>query len=638
MHGHIPSLGIREPVEPFTDVSDTGPTVMRYAERLLSSDSSLQDLQDVSKSIGSVPAPFLEAVIQHGVKIRLLSDRERYEDASPVLAKFLAENSLKNTPEETLATVHAIYVPGEKTIYATDRKPGALVHEIGHAFDHALDGTKYNYRTDVIVQKAYGAGEFLNSYAAKNAQEAFAEWFRAYSGVPIAALDPASMDILAYAYEQSPTAMRYMQTLEDAISIALAQDPQAFIPNSSFDRKLEVVARSQIAALLGVDVQEIDVDQLEGARDHLLPANISPPNQQEMPQQLSSGESKMSTSQVTEPYDPSTEKQINEFRGAEYFLSNSSPSPVVYEGVRYPTVEHAFAAASTTNETDRRKIAALESPVEARRAARDLQVRPDWEKIQYGVMLELVREKFRSEKEKDRLLATENATLINSNTRGDMTWGVDQKTGIGENWLGNILMQVRTELRSGSQEPSHEQAIPEPSSPIDETNPKADGDASSSSTTVGEQDVFVIESTTKREAEARKIQQMRFHVHANGDVSYRFSDLHSRVFGGVAFTDRGQRITIESKDQRSVKAAMQYAKESWGDHPVLLRISSASGSGDVMLREAVSAGLNVKNPELQNRIKALQEERSNLRFGHKNIRSVRTSARENRENAVERAG
>ena len=45
----------------------------------------------------------------------------------------------------------------------------------------------------------------------------------------------------------------------------------------------------------------------------------------------------------------------------------------------------------------------------------------------------------------DKLLATEDAILIEGNTWDDVFWGVCD--GKGENWLGKILMDVRTELR-----------------------------------------------------------------------------------------------------------------------------------------------------------------------------------------------
>jgi predicted NAD-dependent protein-ADP-ribosyltransferase YbiA (DUF1768 family) len=51
----------------------------------------------------------------------------------------------------------------------------------------------------------------------------------------------------------------------------------------------------------------------------------------------------------------------------------------------------------------------------------------------------------------EKLLATGDRMLIEGNTWGDRRWGCVQAqdgTWRGRNWLGEILMQVREELRS----------------------------------------------------------------------------------------------------------------------------------------------------------------------------------------------
>ena len=44
-----------------------------------------------------------------------------------------------------------------------------------------------------------------------------------------------------------------------------------------------------------------------------------------------------------------TTAKIGEFDGKFRFLSNFYPSPIFYDGILYPTVEHAFQAAKTVN-------------------------------------------------------------------------------------------------------------------------------------------------------------------------------------------------------------------------------------------------------------------------------------------------
>jgi predicted NAD-dependent protein-ADP-ribosyltransferase YbiA (DUF1768 family) len=46
------------------------------------------------------------------------------------------------------------------------------------------------------------------------------------------------------------------------------------------------------------------------------------------------------------------------------------------------------------------------------------------------------------------LLETKDATLIEGNTWGDQYWGVC--AGVGENHLGKLLMQIRSELQTAA--------------------------------------------------------------------------------------------------------------------------------------------------------------------------------------------
>jgi len=143
-----------------------------------------------------------------------------------------------------------------------------------------------------------------------------------------------------------------------------------------------------------------------------------------------------------------TPGKVVEFQDEYRFLSNFWPAEVVFEGLTYPTVEHAYQAAKTMDPAERRRIAALATPSEAKRAGRALAVRGDWETAKFAVMETCVRYKFaHHEGLRRKLLATGEAELEEGNTWGDRVWGVYQ--GAGENRLGKILMKVRGELREG---------------------------------------------------------------------------------------------------------------------------------------------------------------------------------------------
>lgn len=137
---------------------------------------------------------------------------------------------------------------------------------------------------------------------------------------------------------------------------------------------------------------------------------------------------------------------INSFRGEHGFLSNFYPAKVVYEGMEYPTSEHAFQAAKSPVTGVRMIIARASSPGDAKQLGRKIALRSDWENIKLQVMEDIVRAKFSQNADLRIMLVqgTGDAELIEGNTWGDEFWGVCN--GEGENHLGKILMEVRKEL------------------------------------------------------------------------------------------------------------------------------------------------------------------------------------------------
>jgi predicted NAD-dependent protein-ADP-ribosyltransferase YbiA (DUF1768 family) len=65
-------------------------------------------------------------------------------------------------------------------------------------------------------------------------------------------------------------------------------------------------------------------------------------------------------------------------------------------------------------------------------------------------MRDLIRIKFSKDPLKSRLLNTGDSELIEGNWWGDKFWGVDERTGVGKNNLGKILMEIREELKTGT--------------------------------------------------------------------------------------------------------------------------------------------------------------------------------------------
>lgn len=138
------------------------------------------------------------------------------------------------------------------------------------------------------------------------------------------------------------------------------------------------------------------------------------------------------------------ERTIASFRGEHAFLSNFYPVEVQFDGVVYPTVEHAFQAAKTVDADERDQICQQMKPLDAKRLGQDVKLRDDWETKKIAVMEDLVLQKFQRPVLRARLLATGDAALVEGNTWGDTFWGVSE--GKGANHLGRILMRIREYL------------------------------------------------------------------------------------------------------------------------------------------------------------------------------------------------
>lgn len=152
----------------------------------------------------------------------------------------------------------------------------------------------------------------------------------------------------------------------------------------------------------------------------------------------------------------STLAVINVFKDRWGFLSNFHPAPLRWEGMDYPTSEHAFNAGKTLDLGQRRWVAAARSPGEAKKRGRRVQLRPHWdERVRFEVMREVLRAKFTAHPGRvEALLSTGDAELIEGVRWCDVTWGRcycgrNGHTGVGENHLGRLLMELRAQLREG---------------------------------------------------------------------------------------------------------------------------------------------------------------------------------------------
>lgn len=127
------------------------------------------------------------------------------------------------------------------------------------------------------------------------------------------------------------------------------------------------------------------------------------------------------------------------------FLSNFHLCSIDFEGFHSSSVEAAFQAAKILNVPERKYIASF-SPISAKKVSRRINMRTDWSEVKVDIMYQLLKRKFTDFALREKLLATGDKYLEETNWWGDTFWGVDFKTKEGENQLGKLLMRVRSEL------------------------------------------------------------------------------------------------------------------------------------------------------------------------------------------------
>lgn len=137
---------------------------------------------------------------------------------------------------------------------------------------------------------------------------------------------------------------------------------------------------------------------------------------------------------------------IHEFQGEHRWLSNFWPCNVVFDGLVYPTVEHAYQAAKTNDPRIRDYIARLPTPGQAKKFGRTIDISPGWRERRINVMSELIHYKFSDANPElmDKLINTGTCHIEEGNTWGDRFWGVCG--GKGQNRLGAIIMHKRYEI------------------------------------------------------------------------------------------------------------------------------------------------------------------------------------------------
>lgn len=150
------------------------------------------------------------------------------------------------------------------------------------------------------------------------------------------------------------------------------------------------------------------------------------------------------------------ETEIRFYRASEKpygALSNLFRRPVGFEGETFATSEHAYQAGKARKPEVKRWLMEAPSPALLAMAAHGLyywDVAPGWSKSKFDRMRRVLHAKFTQHSDLlDLLLSTGNARLIETATvdnEVNRLWG--EVNGQGRNMLGELLMELRAQLRS----------------------------------------------------------------------------------------------------------------------------------------------------------------------------------------------
>jgi ribA/ribD-fused uncharacterized protein len=131
-------------------------------------------------------------------------------------------------------------------------------------------------------------------------------------------------------------------------------------------------------------------------------------------------------------------------------FSNFSAHPIDLDGQRWPTTEHYFQAQKFADPALQAKIRSAKDPGDAARLGRRLPgLRSDWEQVKDDVMLHALRAKFNQHPKLGQLLLSTGDAKLVEHTVNDRYWA-DGGDGSGKNRLGELLMQLRSELRDAN--------------------------------------------------------------------------------------------------------------------------------------------------------------------------------------------
>lgn len=130
------------------------------------------------------------------------------------------------------------------------------------------------------------------------------------------------------------------------------------------------------------------------------------------------------------------------------YLSNFAPVKFEWNGIKWPSCNHAYQAAKIKNKDAQILISQIPHHSKLSTVVDRYPAVFGWEESKIDIMTEIVRAKFEQNAElANKLLETGTDYIEYGNADDDTFWGISPiRSGCGLNNLGLILMEIREEL------------------------------------------------------------------------------------------------------------------------------------------------------------------------------------------------
>lgn len=144
---------------------------------------------------------------------------------------------------------------------------------------------------------------------------------------------------------------------------------------------------------------------------------------------------------------------IDSFTGDFAFLDNCYPCEILFDGLKYPSAEHAYQAAKTDDPNRKLIIANLLDGQTARSYGKShLRISSEFTYIRLSIMRRILEAKFFDNIDLAKMLIeTMDSALLYPARGNDLFWGCRNKGLNGENQLGRLLMEIRSQMRAAVQ-------------------------------------------------------------------------------------------------------------------------------------------------------------------------------------------